>query len=50
LLNGNDLKKLGYKPSPIFKQILDNLLTATLDGTIKDESEAREFLAKHYPR
>jgi tRNA nucleotidyltransferase (CCA-adding enzyme) len=50
LLNGNDLKKLGYKPSPIFKQILDDLLTATLDGTIKDESEAREFLAKHYPR
>ena len=50
LLNGNDLKQLGYKPSPIFKQILDDLLTATLDGTIKDESEAREFLAKHYPR
>ncbi|MFM2062981.1 MAG: hypothetical protein RLZZ507_2651 [Cyanobacteriota bacterium] len=50
LLNGNDLKQLGYKPSPIYKQILDDLLTATLDGTIKDESEAREFLAKHYPR
>jgi tRNA nucleotidyltransferase (CCA-adding enzyme) len=50
LLNGNDLKQLGYKPSPIFKQILDDLLTATLDGTIKDESESREFLAKHYPR
>ncbi|MGM3304434.1 CBS domain-containing protein [Anabaena sp. WFMT] len=50
LLNGNDLKQLGYKPSPLYKQILDDLLSATLDGIIKDEAEAREFLAKHYPR
>jgi tRNA nucleotidyltransferase (CCA-adding enzyme) len=50
LLNGNDLKELGYKPSPLYKQMLDDLLTATLDGTIKDKSEAREFLAQHYPR
>ena len=50
LLNGNDLKELGYKPNPLYKQILDDLLTATLDGTIKDKSEAREFLAQHYPR
>ncbi|MEO3706682.1 CBS domain-containing protein [Trichormus azollae] len=50
LLNGNDLKELGYKPSPLYKQMLDDLLTATLDGTIKDKSEARKFLAKHYPR
>ncbi|NET69757.1 MAG: CBS domain-containing protein [Sphaerospermopsis sp. SIO1G2] len=49
LLNGNDLKRLGYKPSPIFKQILDDLLTATLDGVIRDEAEAREFLQQHYP-
>ncbi|AFZ60131.1 CBS domain-containing protein [Anabaena cylindrica FACHB-243] len=50
LLNGNDLKQLGYKPSPLYKQILDDLLSATLDGIIKDEAEAREFLASHYPR
>jgi tRNA nucleotidyltransferase (CCA-adding enzyme) len=50
LLNGHDLKRLGYKPSPIFKQILDDLLTATLDGKIKDEEEAMKFLAENYPR
>ncbi|MEA5579104.1 CBS domain-containing protein [Anabaena sp. UHCC 0451] len=50
LLNGNDLKDLGYKPSPIYKQILDDLLTATLDGAIKDKAEAEKFLANHYPR
>ena len=49
LLNGNDLKQLGYKPSPQYKQMLDDLLTATVDGIIKDKAEAQEFLAKHYP-
>ncbi|MEY3334646.1 MAG: hypothetical protein RLZZ176_2949, partial [Cyanobacteriota bacterium] len=50
LLNGNDLKQLGYKPSPQYKQMLDDLLTATVDGIIKDKAEAKEFLAQHYPR
>ncbi|MEH1833156.1 MAG: CBS domain-containing protein [Nostoc sp.] len=50
LLNGNDLKKLGYKPGPQYRQILDDVLAATLDGVIKDNREAEEFLAKHYPK
>ena len=49
ILNGNDLKKLGYKPSPQFKEILDDLLAATLDGVIKDKNSAQEYLTKHYP-
>ncbi|MFM6755950.1 MAG: CBS domain-containing protein [Dolichospermum sp.] len=49
LLNGNDLKQLGYKPSPQYKQMLDDLLTATVDGIIKDKAQAQEFLAQHYP-
>lgn len=31
-LDGNDLKRLGYKPGKQYKQMLDALLTATLDG------------------
>lgn len=50
LLNGNDLKKLGYKPGPQYRQILDDVVAATLDGVIKDRAEAEEFLAKHYPQ
>ncbi|QLE43603.1 CBS domain-containing protein [Nostoc sp. C052] len=50
LLNGNDLKKLGYKPGPQYRQILDDMLAATLDRVIKDKTEAEEFLAKHYPK
>jgi len=49
LLNGNDLKKLGYKPGPQYRQILDDVVAATLDRVIKDNREAEEFLLKHYP-
>ncbi|MHC5615406.1 MAG: CBS domain-containing protein [Nostoc sp.] len=48
LLNGNDLKKLGYKPGAQYRQILDDVLAATLDGVIKDKFEAEEFLAQQY--
>ncbi|MEH1922925.1 CBS domain-containing protein [Nostoc sp.] len=50
LLNGNDLKKLGYTPGPQYRQILDDIVTATLDGVIKDRAEAEEFLVQHYPK
>jgi tRNA nucleotidyltransferase (CCA-adding enzyme) len=48
ILNGNDLRKLGYKPGPQFKQMLDDLLAATLDGVVSDESGAEEFLGQRY--
>ncbi len=48
ILNGNDLKKIGYKPSPQFRQILDEILAATIDGVIKNKVEAEDFLAKNY--
>ncbi|NJK46857.1 CBS domain-containing protein [Candidatus Gracilibacteria bacterium] len=43
-LNGNDLKAMGYKPSPQYKQILEQLLAATLDGKICDRAEAERFV------
>ncbi|MBD1923840.1 CBS domain-containing protein [Microcoleus sp. FACHB-831] len=50
LLNGNDLKALGYQPGRQFKQMLDDLLAATLDGEVSDRADAENFLAKRYPR
>ncbi|TAG87067.1 MAG: CCA tRNA nucleotidyltransferase, partial [Oscillatoriales cyanobacterium] len=49
-LNGNDLKALGYKPSPGFKLMLDDLLAARLDGHLRDRTSAISFLAQHYPQ
>ncbi len=48
-LNGKALKALGYKPSDQFKQILEALTTATLDGEIGDRAQAEVFLQQHFP-
>jgi tRNA nucleotidyltransferase (CCA-adding enzyme) len=53
-LSGDDLKALGYKPGRQFRQILDDLLAATLDGAIaaqppEQRAQAQQFLAQHYP-
>ena len=49
LLNGNDLKKMGYKPGAQYKEILDGLLAATLDEEIGDKRMAEEFVKRNYP-
>lgn len=48
-LNGKSLKALGYKPGAHFKQILEALTNATLDGEICDRAEAKVFLQQHFP-
>jgi tRNA nucleotidyltransferase (CCA-adding enzyme) len=48
-LNGNDLKAFGYKPGPLFKQMLDSLLVATVDGIVRDRASAEAFIHLHYP-
>lgn len=49
LLTGHDLKTLGYKPGKLFKEILETLQAATLDGVIPDRSAAIDYLETHYP-
>lgn len=50
LLNGNDLKRMGYKPGPKYKVVLDRLLSLTLDEDIQSKEEAemvvREMMKK----
>ena len=48
LLNGNDLKTLGFKPGPLYKQILDDIMAATLDGKISDRTTAEKFVIDRY--
>jgi len=50
ILNGNDLKKLGYKPGPQYRQMLDDILAATLDQVINNKTEAAAFLTTNYPQ
>ncbi|NJN61360.1 MAG: CBS domain-containing protein [Coleofasciculaceae cyanobacterium RL_1_1] len=51
ILNGRDLQQLGYKPSPVFKEILADVLTKTLDGEFGVNSiQDRKQYAIHYVR
>jgi tRNA nucleotidyltransferase (CCA-adding enzyme) len=49
LIKGNDLKKMGYRPSPLFSTILNHLLEARLDGHIATRKEERSFVKDNYP-
>jgi tRNA nucleotidyltransferase (CCA-adding enzyme) len=49
ILNGTDLHKMGYKPGPQYRQILDELLMATLDNLVIDRSTAEEFIRSKFP-
>jgi tRNA nucleotidyltransferase (CCA-adding enzyme) len=46
ILNGDDLRRLGYKPGAQYRELLDRLLDATLDGLVTDKASAEAFLLK----
>ena len=39
VINGTDLKRMGLKPGPQFRNILGKLLDARLNGDVKTESD-----------
>ncbi|MEM6501195.1 MAG: CBS domain-containing protein [Cyanobacteria bacterium P01_C01_bin.89] len=49
LLNGTDLKQLGYHPGPKFRPMLTHLRKATLDGEIQTRDQGIALLKSQYP-
>lgn len=49
LITGKDLIRMGYKPGPMFKEILSFVEEAQLEGEIRDPSEAVSLVAGKYP-
>ncbi|MER3446159.1 MAG: phosphohydrolase [Candidatus Dadabacteria bacterium] len=49
ILSGYDLIEMGYKPGPIFSEILDSLEEAQLEGNVKDREEAKRFVIEKFP-
>lgn len=45
-LTGDDLKRLGFKPGPIYKKILKELFHLKLNGRIKTKEDELKFLDK----
>ena len=46
ILSGTDLKAMGLKPGPKFKQILEQLLDARMNGAVVTESDERDLVLK----
>lgn len=48
-IDGHYLKRLGYPPSPLYRQMLNALTHAALDGRITSVASAEAYLRHHYP-
>jgi len=48
LVNGNDLRRLGYSEGPLYTQILDETFAAQLDG-LRGKSQAIQFVTDRFP-
>jgi poly(A) polymerase len=49
LLGGDDLVAMGYRPGPLFREILGALEDAQLGGEIADAQEARSLVRRRWP-
>ena len=48
LINGNDLIDMGYKPGPLFSEILNRVEEQQLEGVINDKDEALSFIRENF--
>ncbi|MEN9221301.1 MAG: CBS domain-containing protein [Thermostichus sp. BF3_bins_97] len=49
VLNGHDLRRLGYVPGRYFQEILDQLRYRTLNGELTTPAAAETWLKAHFP-
>jgi len=47
-LNGQDLRRLGFVPGPIYTEILQTVLQAKLEGKLVNRQEELDFVLKKY--
>ncbi|MCJ7547263.1 MAG: DHHA1 domain-containing protein [Deltaproteobacteria bacterium] len=47
-LRGRDLRDLGIKPGPLYREILDALLSGRLEGKIKTKEDEMRYVKAHY--
>ena len=49
-VSGDDLKKIGYKPSPKFKEILEEVKKVKLNGLLATKKEEIDYIKSKFPR
>jgi len=48
-VDGQDLKRMGYRPSPKFRQILNEVKKARLDGKVRTKEEEISYIREKFP-
>jgi len=48
LITGDDLQAMGFRPGPLFSQILGSLEDAQLEGQVKSRGEAEQFVLRRF--
>jgi tRNA nucleotidyltransferase (CCA-adding enzyme) len=48
LLDGRYLKEIGVKPGPVYREILESLLDARLNGEVSTLLDEVEFVRKNW--
>jgi poly(A) polymerase len=48
LLTGDDLLEMGYKPGPLFSEILRAVEDAQLEGLVTSEEQAKEYVRRNF--
>ncbi len=48
LISGRDLIELGYKPGPLFKEIINDIFNLQIEEKIKSKEEALEYLKNKF--
>jgi tRNA nucleotidyltransferase (CCA-adding enzyme) len=49
LLGGEDLRRLGFRPGPIYREILAALRAARLDGQLRTRADEISFVRRRFP-
>ena len=49
LIGGDELIAAGYKPGPLFKQVLGAVEDAQLDGRLSSKADALRFIEQQFP-
>jgi tRNA nucleotidyltransferase (CCA-adding enzyme) len=49
-LRGDDLRALGIRPGPIYRDILNSLLYARLDGHVQSRDDELRFVRRRFAR
>ena len=50
LITGRNLKQMGYRPGPQFREILTDINNLALDGKLTSAQEAEAYVAAHYSK